>query len=67
MMEVLRIGARWSHVHLSIISDGIVPCESRVVTLSEVTLLCFCMLSRNGLVNDCKSLNIYWFYLNLGM
>jgi hypothetical protein len=65
MTEVLRIGARWSHVYLSIISDG-VSCES-VVTLSEVTLLCFCMLSRNGLVNDCKSLNIYWFYWNLGM
>lgn len=41
MIEVLRIGERWSHVYLSIILDGIVPSESRVVTLSEVTLLSF--------------------------
>lgn len=41
MIEALRIGERWSHVYLSIISDGIVPCESRVVTSSEVTLLSF--------------------------
>lgn len=38
-LELVQDGAMC--IYMSIISDGIVPCESRVVTSSEVTLLSF--------------------------